>query len=441
MLQDEEVTPKVMERSRSEHHQRIKKQRNRRKNRTLLALSAAAGFCVAGVWIWWQNGPAEGRSGEPAAVSSISARSGASEEAATTPSAAASSTPSASVSPTAAPAASAAPSQPVIAPSVSPELPGNGLKLAFVGDVIFASTVETVLKKNGYDYPYRDLLSELQKPDITAANLETPVTQRGDEQKKEYTYRSRPEALKPFKEAGFDVVTLANNHIMDYGAEGMLDTFKYLDQEGILRTGAGKDLKEAYKPVIMEKNGIKIAYLGFSHKIPNESWKAGINKPGTTQLYDIRQALEAIANAKKEADLVVVMPHWGEERQDKPLEAHRAMAKKFIDAGADLIVGSHPHVLQGFETYKGKWIVYSLGNFLFTTNTVSATWDSAILNAECTKAGDCSLAVVPVLTKFARPARMGAAEGAALFKRLSSISFGAKVDGEGRIAASGAESR
>lgn len=438
-----------MERSRSETHQRRKKQHTRKTSRTALAVTAAAVLCAAGVWIWSQNGSESGSSGGQAAAGLASAGPGGTQAPAGTPSAAVSPSPAASVRPSASAKPAPTPAGAVVSvrpdgspgTASAPSGSGGGVKMAFVGDVLFAGTVETVLKQQGYDYPYRELKEELQKPDITVANLETPVTTRGDEQKKEYTYRSRPEALKPFKEAGFDVVTLANNHVMDYGVDGLLDTLKHLDQEGILRTGAGKDVKEAYRPVIMERNGIKIAFLGFSHKVPHESWKAGNGKPGTTQLYDTRPALEAITQAEKEADLVVVMPHWGEERQDKPLAVHQAMAKKFIDAGADLVVGSHPHVLQGFEQYKGKWIAYSLGNFLFTTNAVPATWETVILEAECSKGGDCSLSAVPVLSKFAHPVRMEPQEGGKLFERLTSISFGAKVDGQGRIRSDGAAAR
>lgn len=307
--------------------------------------------------------------------------------------------------------------------------------MAFVGDVIFASTVETLLLKNGYDYPYRDLKEELSRPDLTVANLESPVTTRGEEQKKEYTYRSKPEALKAFRQAGFDIVNLANNHIMDYGADGLLDTLGYLDKEGILRTGAGADADEAYKPVIVEKNGVKLAFLGFSHKVPDDTWKAGTKKPGTAELYSTKRALAAVSAAKKQADLVIVMAHWGEERHDRPEEKHRVMARSFIDEGADLVIGSHPHVLQSLELYKGKYIAYSLGNFLFTTNTFKPTWETIVLNADCTKEGACQLSAIPVTNTYAHPVRMDELAGKQLFKRLTDLSYGVSVDEQGSIAA------
>jgi poly-gamma-glutamate capsule biosynthesis protein CapA/YwtB (metallophosphatase superfamily) len=432
-----------MERSRTEQ-QRLKRKKRQRRARTLIGLSVVALVFAAGVFIWsMSQRDTGGQSSSAAAVGTSSA----SPASTSTAGPAASRKPEPSLVPsTPAPSSSVSKSQTGAAGGTATAKPAAGrpnaeegphVSMAFVGDVIFASTVETVLKQNGYDYPYTDLKDALQQPDITAANLETPITVRGEEQKKEYTYRSHPDALKAFKEAGFDVVGLANNHIMDYGTDGLLDTLKHLDKQGILRTGAGKNAKEAYTPAVVEKNGVKVAFLSFSHKVPDASWKAGVNKPGTTELYDPKKAMETITDVKKDADLVVVMAHWGVEREDKPQETHRTMARAFIDAGADLIIGSHPHVLQGLENYKGKWIAYSLGNFLFTTNAYEPSWETVILNADCTKAGGCSLSAIPVNNKFARPARMGEPEAKKLFERLTSISYGVRVDGDGRVEAKG----
>ncbi|MNC23826.1 Capsule biosynthesis protein CapA [compost metagenome] len=306
------------------------------------------------------------------------------------------------------------------------------VSMAFTGDVIFAGNVETILKTNGYDYPYREIAEQLQKPDLTVANLETPITTRGDQQQKQYTYRSSPLALPAFKAAGFDVVNLANNHILDYGSDGLLDTLKALDNAEILHTGAGKNLEEAYRPVIVEKNGIKVAFLGFSHKVPDNSWKAGANHPGTTQLYDPTQAVKTIKQTKEQADLVVVMAHWGEEKAEKPLEEHRKMARSFIDAGADLIIGTHPHVLQGLETYKGKWIAYSLGNFLFTTNDHAPSWETAVLQADCSKTGGCGITLTPLWNQYAHIKKMEEADAQTLFRRLEKVSYGVTIGSNGR---------
>jgi poly-gamma-glutamate synthesis protein (capsule biosynthesis protein) len=430
-----------MEQSRTARH-RSHREKRRKLSRIILYASSAAVICAAGVLFWSLRGGEE-RAPAAESVSSSPLPSSKAVNGTERPPATAGAGLDGSIA-AASPTPAAKPAQTPAATALAAVPPGqqgdnSRIRMAFVGDVIFASTVETLLNKNGYDFPYRTLSDELLSPDITAANLETPITLRGEEQKKEYTYRSKPEALRPFKEAGFDVVNLANNHIMDYGEAGLLDTLDYLDKEGILRTGAGKDLKEAYKPAILEKNGIRVAFLGLSHKVPAQSWKAGNNKPGTTQLYDpeTSDAIEAITRAGEQADLVVVMAHWGEERQDKPLDTHRKMAKAFIDAGADLIIGSHPHVLQSLEVYKGKYIAYSLGNFLFTTNSFEPSWETAVLNADCSKAGSCSISLIPVSNKFSQPTRMDEEAGSKLFARLTAISYGIRVDKDGRVVPDG----
>lgn len=309
----------------------------------------------------------------------------------------------------------------------------NRVQLTFVGDVIFADNVEATLKRNGYDYPYKQVQSYLENADLTIANLETPITERGTAQIKQYAYRSTPAALPAFKQAGVDLVNLANNHVLDYGTTGLLDTFSHLDKNGIRWFGAGRNVTEAFKPVIMETKGMKIAFIGLSKVVPTPDWKAGKNTPGVADTYALTLPLQTIEKAKKEADLVVVVAHWGLERHDMPEAYQKDYARQYIDAGADLIIGGHPHVLQGFENYKGKWIAYSLGNFIFTMNEDPVTWETVILQASCSKDGGCELKAVPVLTKLANPEPMSEEAAAELFKRLTDISFGAQISKEGII--------
>jgi hypothetical protein len=322
-------------------------------------------------------------------------------------------------------------------PSPSPiaevEQDPNLIQMAFVGDILLASGVETLMKQNGFDYPYKDVKDFLQQPDITIGNLETPVTDRGEIVKKQYNYRSPPLALPALKKAGIDLVNLANNHVLDYGTEGLLDTMAHLDKSGILRVGAGRDAAEAFKPIIIEKNGMKIAFLGFSHIVPDVSWKAGVKHPGVADTYDYKAPVLAIEKVRAQADIVVVIAHWGEERIDTPVAYQTDLAHRYIDAGADLVIGGHPHVLQGIEAYKGKWIAYSLGNFIFTTNSVKETLETFVLNAACSKDRQCKLSVVPIFTKYAKPERMSAEQGQALFDRISALSFHAQIQPDGQI--------
>lgn len=309
------------------------------------------------------------------------------------------------------------------------------VNLAFVGDVMFADKVNGLLTQHGYEYPFKYVRSYLEKADITVANLETPITTRGTAEEKAYAYRSSPLVLPELKKAGVDLVNLANNHSMDYGVQGLLDTLDHLDAKGIERVGAGRNAEEAYRHVIMEHHGMKIAFLGFSRVIHSTSWYAGNSRPGLAETYSTKLPLEAIKKAREDADLVVVIAHWGEERNHRPIKVQTDLARQYIDQGADLVVASHPHVLQGFEQYKGKWIAYSLGNFIFTTNENPATWESLILEASCTKERSCDLQLVPILTKWAQPIRMVEEDGRKLFDKLTNLSVNANIDAEGRITA------
>lgn len=417
--------------SRQERHGKSKKDLNPSKKPSLKVLggfTVAAVACFAigiGASYWtsnYNNGEEDGAASTPMAI--ISPKP--------TPSSSNGNT-AVQVSPKASPVVTSTPTASANATTVKQEGTGSQVKLTFVGDVLMASKVEDILKQKGYDYPYTNVKDFLTKADFTIANLETPITTRGSVQSKEYVYRSSPEALPPLKQAGVDIVNLANNHVMDYGTEGLLDTMQALDQEGIKRVGAGKDSSEAYQPVMVEKDGVKIAVFGFSRVVPEAAWKAGPGHPGVAETYNYKPPVEAIEKAKASADLVVVVTHWGVERDDNPDKYQKELAHRYIDAGADLVIGGHPHVLQGFEQYKGKWIAYSLGNFIFTTNDTPKTWETVILEAACTKDKSCNIHLVPILTKSAFPTPMNTEDGAKLFQRLSQISIGAVVDAQGNV--------
>ncbi|WP_042162875.1 CapA family protein [Paenibacillus gorillae] len=311
---------------------------------------------------------------------------------------------------------------------------GEKIRLAFVGDILLASSVEDQLKRYGYDFPYAKSLLYLSEPDLTAGNLEYPVTEGGTPaDDKEFVFKGSPLALPALRDAGFDVVNLANNHTLDHGVKGLFDTMSHLDEAGISHIGAGKDDIEAFTPVIKESRGIKIAYIGLSRVVPKTSWKADKNTPGVAETYDTTRAKAAIAKAKEQADLVVVMVHWGKERVDTPEQYQRNFAREYIDSGADLVIGSHPHVLQGFEKYKGKWIAYSLGNFIFSVYPKGKSGETGVLDATCTAKGDCDLQFHPMYADQAQPKPMEENQAQALIDRLTSISFKVKLRKDGTL--------
>jgi len=314
------------------------------------------------------------------------------------------------------------------------QVSGKSIKLAFVGDVLLADKVNALMKTHGYGYPYAKASDYLKNPDLTAANLESPITTRGTPApNKQFVFQGSPAALPALTESGIDVVSLANNHTLDMGVVGLLDTIGHLDEAGMPHVGGGNDESEAYQPVILEAKGVKVAYIGLSRVLPIVEWKATKDRPGVAESYDPTRGLEAIRKAKEKADLVVVMVHWGIERNDYPEKYQQALARQYIDAGADLVIGSHPHVLQGFETYKGKWIAYSLGNFIFNMTKTEKTKDTGVLDAQCTKEGDCKLQFHPMKAIESQPTPLEGNSAKELLARLSKMSLNARVDEQGYI--------
>ena len=310
----------------------------------------------------------------------------------------------------------------------------EAVTMHFAGDVQFSGKVEDLLLKKGFDYPYQHLGSLFTDDDLTFINLETPVTSGGvAAQNKSFVYKSSPKALKSLAAAGVDVVNLANNHILDQGVKGLTDTLTHLKDNKLGYVGAGLNRKEAYSPVYYEKNGIKIALLGFTRVIPEANWRAEAGKPGVADAYNSTEAIKAIKQANKEADLVIVMAHWGQERHTTPDENQKKLGYEFIDAGADLVIGGHPHVLQGLESYKGKWIAYSTGNFIFSRSAIAETWKTAIFEATCQKDGNCSMKLLPYHAELAQPVPMNKKEGAALLREIQSRSFGVKISEDGTV--------
>lgn len=211
----------------------------------------------------------------------------------------------------------------------------------------------------------------LRSADIAMVNLESPVTLRGMPVQKPFNFRVRPASVAALLPAGISIVNIANNHIFDYGPEGLFDTFSYLDSLKIFYVGAGRNLKEAHRGVVREIRGIRIGFLGYYGG--GEAPGATKTGPGVARR-SIREISEDIDSLRTRDSVgyVVVNLHWGTELADSPDSDQQIFAHRVIDAGADAIIGHHPHILQGIEQYHGGVIVYSLGNFLFGGNSRSS---------------------------------------------------------------------
>jgi poly-gamma-glutamate capsule biosynthesis protein CapA/YwtB (metallophosphatase superfamily) len=257
-----------------------------------------------------------------------------------------------------------------VAISVHPAI-AREIVINAVGDIMLSGSGTTACKRLGYDYPFAATTGELKKGDIAIGNLESPIARGGREFiDKKFRYRSAPQAAAALKNAGFSIVTLANNHMMDFGASALAETLLHLDRAGIGSTGAGASLAEARKCVIFAVGGMKVAFLAYSLTLPDDFY-ATADRAGTVPGLE-RYYRQDIAEARKVADYVLVSYHWGTESTAMPRPYQVTAAHRAIDAGADVVIGHHPHVLQGIERYKNGVIFYSLGNFAFGTTSRSS---------------------------------------------------------------------
>lgn len=274
----------------------------------------------------------------------------------------------------------------------TPSAPAPTVVLAAVGDIRLDGPIGDILKAKGWKAPAEAVASRL-KADLLFGNLECPITQRGKKFPKKWNFRAPAANLRALKELGFDVLNLANNHIWDYGEQGFLDTLAAVDKAGFSRVGAGRNLDEAMKPVFKTVNGIKIGFLGFTSTFPDQAW-AKKKRPGVAYS-DFGLFPEVIRRVKKDCDVLVVSLHGGVELDDAPNEVQKDFGKTAVDAGADVVIGHHPHVIQPVEIYKGKPILYSIGNFLFVSPTPKTRW-TTIAKITLGKDGVKALTFVPV---------------------------------------------
>lgn len=269
-----------------------------------------------------------------------------------------------------------------VTPSAAEE--EGDINLFFAGDIYLSDAVAAAYKNKGIDGIIdSNLLKDMKDADITMVNQEFTFSNGGKQaENKQFTFRVNPDYVTAFKDMGIDVVTLANNHSMDFGTEALKDSFDTLNGAGIAYVGAGNNLKEARNIHYVKDKGKTLAFLAASRVIPEYNWNATETKPGMLTTYDPTFLLEDIKTARENSDYVIVYLHWGIERMDTPKDYQRNLAKQYIDAGADLVIGSHPHVLQGMEYYKGKPIIYSLGNYMFYSNIKSTAVLKVTLDKE-----------------------------------------------------------
>jgi poly-gamma-glutamate capsule biosynthesis protein CapA/YwtB (metallophosphatase superfamily) len=256
----------------------------------------------------------------------------------------------------------------VAAPSSSAALASaDGVVLAFAGDVHFAERTMALL-----DSPasaFGPIAAVLKAADLAVVNLETAVTTRGTPEPKKYHFVAPAAAYEAVKAAGVDVASQGNNHALDYGPVGLADSLESARKVGVPVIGAGRDARAAFAPWVATVRGTKIAFIAISQVHELEAgWAAGESKPGVAHARDRARSVAAVREAEKVADFVVVFMHWGKEGSDCPTEEMRSLAGALSEAGADLITGTHAHLLLG-DGWLGKtYVAYGLGNFLWWWN-------------------------------------------------------------------------
>ena len=272
--------------------------------------------------------------------------------------------------------------------------------LLFAGDILFDPNYSVMAKvlQNGGDIGNGiapDLIGEMQSADIMMLNNEFAYSDRGaPTPEKQFTFRARPDSVAYLTDMGVDIVSLANNHAYDYGEQALLDSLQILQAEGIPYVGAGVNEQEASAPVYFIINDMKIAFISATQieRLDNPDTKGATEtSPGVFRCFNGEKLMQTVAQAKEESDFVVVYIHWGTENQEETDWLQNKQAPELVEAGADLIIGDHPHILQRIEIIDGVPVIYSLGNFWFNSKPL----DTGMVKVTISEEGLQSFQFIP----------------------------------------------
>lgn len=260
-----------------------------------------------------------------------------------------------------------------LAPPTPRPAPRRPITIAFGGDVHF----EGAVRRHLLDDPttvFGAMAPVLRAADLAMVNLETAITEGGTAEDKRYVFRAPATAFQALRAAGIDVATNANNHGMDYGQVGLADTLAAAEAARFPLIGSGRDEDASYAPYRARIGGWRVAVLGASQVIAPElikDWTAGPSHPGLASAYRVDRLVRAVRQARRTSDTVVVYVHWGVERDSCPSDKQRTLTRQLVEAGADIVVGSHAHVVQGAGRLGDAYVAYGLGNFLFYSRTAT----------------------------------------------------------------------
>lgn len=314
--------------------------------------------------------------------------------------------------------------------------PKDTVSLMFTGDFLFSKDYPPyrAYVSRGKDISKcidKKIIKKMKAVDIMVMNNEFTYTNRGKATPgKKFTFRAKPEMAKELVKMGVDLVSLANNHAYDYGEISLLDTMKALKDVEVDYIGAGKNIKEAEKPIYYDENGVKIAIIASTsiERYANPDTKAATkNSPGVARCLDTTRLENIIKKAKKKADIVIVFVHWGSEGTNYIDALQKKQAKNIVKAGADVIVGAHPHVLQRVDFVDDVPVVYSLGNFWFNSRTL----DTGMFKVVVSKDGVRECKFIPCEQKSLRTTLLDGKEKQRVIKFMQRLSPSVKFDKNG----------
>lgn len=310
--------------------------------------------------------------------------------------------------------------------------------ITFAGDILFDDQYAVMARvvQNGGDITYGiepDLINEMRSADIMMLNNEFPYSDRGEPlEDKQFTFRASTSSVSYLHELGVDIVSLANNHAYDYGETAFLDTMTTLDDAGIVYVGAGHNLEEARKPVYYIINNMKIAIVSATQieRLDNPDTKGATDTTaGVFRCWNGDNLLETIREAKANSDFVIAYLHWGTENVEEIDWAQEKQAAEVTEAGADLVIGDHPHCLQQISIVKGVPVVYSLGNFWFNSKTL----DTGMIKVTLDENGLKSCQFIPCLQSGSKTVLLQGEEKKRVLDYMQSISAGVKIDEDGYV--------
>lgn len=243
----------------------------------------------------------------------------------------------------------------------------SNITIGLTGDVMIGRNVNDMINREGYQYPWGNVLPLLKNTDFNLINLETALTNSSKKVYKTFNFKAAPDKIKTLTEAEIDVVNIANNHILDFSEEGLIETIQTLKNGKIQYLGAGMNDKEAQKPIVLSVKNITLGILGFTDNEPG--WKAGPSSSGVNYINishnkDREMALKAIEKLSQKTDIVIVSIHWGPNMNEEPYTHFVEFAHEMIDHGADIVHGHSAHNFQGMEIYNQKLILYDVGDFV-----------------------------------------------------------------------------